>query len=34
MYQLVNVKAHTVPQRALDCRPGFCGLNQVKGYEC
>ncbi len=34
MDQLVNVllfinKAHTVPQRAMDCGPGFGGLNQV-----
>ncbi len=21
--------AHTVSQRALDCRPGICGLNEV-----
>ncbi len=36
MDQLINVllaidKAHTVPQRALDCEPGFGGLNQVHG---
>ncbi len=38
MDQLVNVlllvaiyKGHTVPQRALDCRPGLDGLNQVYG---
>ncbi len=24
-------KVHTVPQRALDCKPGLCGLNQVYG---
>ncbi len=24
-------KAHTVPQRALDCRPDLGGLNQVYG---
>ncbi len=34
MDQLINViltidKVHTTPQRALDCRPGLCGLNQV-----
>ncbi len=33
MDQLVNVpsaiKAHTVPQRALDCGPCLCGLNQI-----
>ncbi len=22
---------HTVPQRALDCSPGICGLSQVMG---
>ncbi len=27
-------KAHTVPQRALDCRPGFTWLNQVYGPNC
>ncbi len=37
MDQLVIVlldfdKAHTVPQRTQDCRPGICGLNhQVYG---
>ncbi len=36
MDQLVNVpsandKAHTVPHRALDCRLGLGGLNQVYG---
>ncbi len=34
MDQLVNVlfsidKAHTVPQRTMDCGPGLGGLNQV-----
>ncbi len=24
-------KAYTVPQRALECRPGLGGLNQVYG---
>ncbi len=27
-------KEHTVPQRALDCRPGLGGLNQVHGPNC
>ncbi len=27
-------KAHTVPQRALDCRPGLGGLNQVYRPNC
>ncbi len=36
MGQLVNVllsfdKEHRVPHRALDCGPGFSGLNQVYG---
>ncbi len=36
MGQFVNVlfaidKAHTVPQRALDCKPDLGGLNQVNG---
>ncbi len=36
MNLLVNIllaigKAHTVPHRALDCRPGLGGLNQVYG---
>ncbi len=36
MDKLLNVllasdKAHTVPQRALDCRPGLSRLNQVYG---
>ncbi len=36
MCQLVNLllaidEAHTVPERTLDCRPGFGGLNQVMG---
>ncbi len=25
-------KAHTVPQSALGCRPGLCGLNYVYGH--
>ncbi len=34
MRQLVHVllaigKAHTVPQRALDCRPGLSGLKHI-----
>ncbi len=34
MHQLVNVlltidKAHTAPQKVLNVRPGFGGLNQV-----
>ncbi len=24
----------TVPQRALDCGPGLCGLNQIYGPNC
>ncbi len=28
---LVVDKVHTVPQNALDCRPGFGVLNQVYG---
>ncbi len=36
MDQSINVllaidKAHTDPQKALDCRPGLGGLNQVVG---
>ncbi len=36
MDQLMNVvltidKVNTAPQRALDCRPGLGGLNQVYG---
>ncbi len=31
MNQLVIDKAHTVPQRAMDCGPGLGGLNQVYG---
>ncbi len=32
MHQLANIpsaidNAHTVPQSALDCEPGLCGLN-------
>ncbi len=39
MRQLENVlwaidKAHTVPQRVLDCGPGWAGLNQVYGLNC
>ncbi len=26
--------AHTVPQRALDCRPGLGGLRQLYGPNC
>ncbi len=27
-------KVHTAPQKALDCRSGLCGLNQVYGPTC
>ncbi len=31
---LVIDSAHTVPQSALDCGPGFGGFNQVYGPNC
>ncbi len=30
---LVSDKVHTLPERALDCRPGLGGLNQVYWYQ-